>query len=149
MRKIIVLGFFLVFTSCISTKNTIQNIDDTAVLPKIVDGLFIITEIAPDSNYGYSEFYPVNLGFSKFENSNLLNVNRFFNGLTGPNGEKVTYKVIETCCPFPSKSNKMGAGTLDLYEVSFEGSTMTKKIYINTFEKGKIMCPKGFSIKKT
>ncbi len=148
MRKLIVLSFFVLFTSCISTKNTIQNIDDTSVLPKIVDGQFVLTETATDLKYGYSEFYPVNLGFSKFENSNNLNINRFFNAITGPNGEKVTYKLVETCCPFPTKNNKMGAGTLDLYEILLDGVPSSKKIYINTFEKGKIICPKGFSIKK-
>lgn len=148
MHKIVVLSFLVLFTSCISTKNTIQNIDDTAVLPKIVGAQFILTETATDSKYGYSEFYPVNLGFSKFENSNNLNINRFFSAITGPNGEKVTYKLLETCCPFPSKNNKMGAGTLDLYEIYFDGNLTDKKIYINTFEKGKVICPKGFSIKK-
>ena len=148
MRKIVVLSFLILFTSCVSTKNTIQNIDDTAQLPKIVEGQFILTENATDLKYGYSEFYPINIGFSKFENSNNLNINRFFNAITGPNGEKVTYKLLETCCPFPSKNNKMGAGTLDLYEIYFDGKTKKKKIYINTFEKGKVLCPKGFSIKK-
>jgi hypothetical protein len=42
----------------------------------------------------------------------------------------------------------MGAGTLDLYEVYFNGIVSDKKIYINTFEKGNVICPKGFSIKK-
>ncbi len=148
MRKLIVLSFFVLFTSCVSTKNTIQNIDNTAVLPQIIAGQFILTETATDLKYGYSEFYPVNLGFSKFENSNNLNVNRFFSAITGPNGEKVTYKLLETCCPFPSKNNKMGAGTLDLYEILLDGVSSGKKIYINTFEKGKVICPKGFSIKK-
>lgn len=148
MRKIIVLSFLVLFASCVSTKNTIQNIDDTAVLPKIIYGQFILTETANDSEYGYSEFYPINLGFSKFENSNNTNVNRFFNSITGPNGEKVTYRLLETCCPFPSKNNKMGAGTLDLYEIYLDEKASNKKIYINTFEKGKVMCPKGFSIKK-
>jgi hypothetical protein len=148
MRKLIILSFLVLLASCVSTKNTIQNIDDNAILPQIVEGQFILTETATDSKYGYSEFYPVNLGFSKYENSNNLNVNRFFNAITGPNGEKVTYKLIETCCPFPSKNNKMGAGTLDLYEVYFNGNVSDKKIYINTFEKGNVMCPKGFSIKK-
>ena len=148
MRKLIVLSFFVLFTSCISTKNTIQNIDDTSVLPKIVDGQFVLTETATDLKYGYSEFYPVNLGFSKFENSNNLNINRFFNAITGPNGEKVTYKLVETCCPFPTKNNKMGAGTLDLYEILLDDKPTDKKIYINTYEKGKVICPKGFSIKK-
>ncbi len=148
MRKIIILSFLVLFASCVSTKNTIQNIDDTAILPKIVAGKFVLTETANDSEYGYSEFYPINLGFSKFENSNNTNVNRFFNSITGPNGEKVTYRLLGTCCPFPSKNNKMGAGTLDLYEIYLDDKASNKKIYINTFEKGKVMCPKGFSIKK-
>ena len=148
MRKIFALSLLVLFASCISTKNTIQNIDDTAILPKIVYGQFVLTETSNDSEYGYSEFYPVNLGFSKFENSNNSNVNRFFNSITGPNGEKVTYRLLETCCPFASKNNKMGAGTLDLYEIYLNEKASNKKIYINTFEKGKVMCPKGFSIKK-
>jgi hypothetical protein len=148
MRKLIILSFLVVFTSCVSTKNTIQNIDDTAQLPKIVEGQFVLTETATDLKYGFSEFYPVNIGFSVYETSNNLNVNRFFNAITGPNGEKVTYQLLETCCPFPSKKNKMGAGTLDIYEIFLDGKTSNKKIYINTFEKGKVICPKGFSIKK-
>lgn len=150
MRKLINLSFILILcVSCVSTKNTIQNIDDTAVLPKIVAGQFELVETATDLQYGYSEFYPVNLGFSTYENSNNQNVNRFFNSFTGVNGEKVTYQLLETCCPFPSKRNKMGAGTLVLYEIYLDGKASNKKIYVNTFEKGKIMCPKGFIIKKS
>jgi hypothetical protein len=150
MKKIGILSLVLVFSiSCVSTKNTIQNIDDSAVLPKIVIGQFELAETATDMQYGYSEFYPINLGFSSYDNSNEQNVNRFFNSFIGLNGEKVTYKIIETCCPFPSKRNKMGAGTLVLYEIYLDGKPSNKKIYVNTFEKGKIMCPKGFLIKKT
>ena len=150
MRKFSLLSILLVLcVSCVSTKNTIQNIDDTAVLPKIIAGQFELAETATDMQYGFSEFYPINLGFSTYENSNNQNVNRFFNSFTGVNGEKVTYKLLETCCPFPSKRNKMGAGTLELYEIYLDGKPSNKKIYVNTFEKGKIMCPKGFLIKKT
>ncbi len=148
MRKLIVLSFFILLASCVSTKNTIQNIDNSALLPKIIAGQFVLTETATDLKYAYSEFYPINLGFSAYETSNNLNINRFFNSITGPNGEKVTYQLLETCCPFPSKNNKMGAGTLDIYEIYLDGKTSNKKFYINTFEKGKVMCPKGFSIKK-
>lgn len=150
MKKIGILTLILVFSlSCVSTKNTIQNIDDNAKSPKIISGHFELLETATDMQYGYSEFYPINLGFSAYENSNNLNVNRFFNSFTGTNGEKVSFKLLETCCPFPSKSYKMGAGTLELYEIYLNGKTSNKKIYINTFEKGKVMCPKGFLIKKT
>lgn len=149
MKKIGILTLILVFSlSCVSTQNTIQNIDDNAILPNIISGHFELVETATDLQYGYSEFYPINLGFSAYENSNNLNVNRFFNSFTGTNGEKVTYKLLETCCPFPSKSYKMGAGTLELYEIYLDGKPSNKKIYVNTFEKGKIMCPKGFLIKK-
>jgi hypothetical protein len=42
----------------------------------------------------------------------------------------------------------MGAGTLDIYQVTFEGSDKKRLLYINIYEKGKVLCPKGFSIKK-
>lgn len=43
----------------------------------------------------------------------------------------------------------MGAGTIGVYEVMLEGSSKKLTLYFNTFEKGKILCPKGFSIKKS
>ena len=64
MRKLSFLSILLVLcVSCVSTKNTIQNIDNTAVLPKIIFGQFELVETATDLQYGYSEFYPINLGF--------------------------------------------------------------------------------------
>ena len=42
----------------------------------------------------------------------------------------------------------MGAGTIGIYEVTFEGSNKKITLYFNIYEKGKILCPKGFSIKK-
>ena len=43
----------------------------------------------------------------------------------------------------------MGAGTIGIYEITFEGSDKKVTLYINIYEKGKILCPKGFSIKKS
>ena len=42
----------------------------------------------------------------------------------------------------------MGAGTIGIYEITFEGSNKKATLYINIYEKGKLLCPKGFSIKK-
>jgi hypothetical protein len=42
----------------------------------------------------------------------------------------------------------MGAGTIGVYEVFIAGTTKKITMYFNTFEKGKILCPKGFTIKK-
>ena len=43
--------------------------------------------------------------------------------------------------------NTMGAGTLSIYEYTFEGTNKKGLLYFNTLERGKILCPKGFQIK--
>ena len=77
-----------------------------------------------------------------------MNINYFFNSLEGEKGEKISYSKTDTCCPFPTQTNSMGAGTLVIYEVRFSNSNKKVSLYFNIFEKGKIVCPKGFAIKK-
>lgn len=134
-------------TSCISTKSTLQNIDNKAIKPVIINNQFILTDDAPDGKYGYDKNHPINLGFEN-EKYASKNIALFFNSLTGPKGEKITYDKVETCCPFPTKRNVMGVGTLDIYNVLIEGSNKPMVLYINIYEKSKVLCPKGFSIKK-
>ena len=134
-------------TSCVSTKSTLKNIDNTALRPLVKDKAYVITEYATDSKYVYYYDYPINIRIIN-EKQEDINIQYFFNGLSGPNGEKIVYKKINTCCPFPSKNSLMGAGTIGIYEVSFEGSSKTILLYFNIYEKGKILCPKGFAIKQ-
>ncbi len=138
----------LLLTSCVSTKSTIKNVDSTAIRPLIKDKAYLITEYASDEKFGYDQDYPINIGFIN-EKQEDINIQYFFNGLEGPNGEKINYKKVETCCPFPTKNSLMGAGTIGVYEITFEGSQKKITLYFNTFEKGKIVCPKGFKIKTT
>lgn len=144
--RFLALLFVFVLSGCVSTKSTIKNIDDSAKKPSIQNGAFVLTEYASDSKYGYDADYPINIGLI-LERQEESYVRYFFNALQGPKGETITYEKIDTCCPFPTKHNSMGAGTLSIYEVHFEGSSSTKKLYFNSYEKGKIVCPKGFSIK--
>lgn len=137
----------LLLTSCVSTQSTLKNVDNTAVRPAVKDKAYVITEYATDSKYGYDQDYPINIGLIN-EKQEDINIEYYFNGLQGPNGEKISYKKVDTCCPFPSKNSLMGAGTIGIYEVSFEGSAKKFTLYFNIFEKGKILCPKGFAIKK-
>ena len=137
----------LVLTSCVSTQSTLKNVDNSAIRPAIKDLAYVITEYATDNKYGYDQDYPINIGFIH-EKQEDINIQYYFNGLEGPNGEKISYKKVDTCCPFPSKNSLMGAGTIGIYEVSFEGSSKKITLYFNIFEKGKILCPKGFAIKK-
>jgi hypothetical protein len=148
MKKIALI-FILIFsiTSCISTKSTIQNINNDAIRPQIKGKQFVFTEYAKDSNYGIDSDYPINIGIISIHSEESF-VSYFFNGIEGKNGEKIEYKKIDTCCPFPTKHSNMGAGLLTMYEANLEGSTKKQTFYFNIYEKGNIVCPKGFSIKK-
>ena len=137
----------LLLTGCVSTQSTLKNVDNSAIRPAIKDLAYVITEYATDNKYGYDQDYPINIGFIH-EKQEDINIQYYFNGLEGPNGEKISYKKVDTCCPFPSKNSLMGAGTVGIYEVTFEGSNKKVMMYFNIFEKGKILCPKGFAIKK-
>ena len=103
MKNIAKLTFFLVlislFTSCVSTKSTLKNVDDSAPIPKLSkDNTFVLTEYSKDNKYGYDADYPVNVFYLNAKDENL-NAERFLNALAGPNGEKITFTKVESCCP--------------------------------------------------
>lgn len=140
--------FVIIAASCVSTRLTIKNIDDKApdlILSK--DNTFVITEYSKDKKYGYDKDYPVNI-FYKNTKNDTINQPRFLNALAGPNGEKITYKKLENCCPFPTKRTEMGAGMLDVYEITWPGQAKPVKLYLNIYEKGILMIPVGFTLKK-
>ncbi|TDP00354.1 2-dehydro-3-deoxyphosphooctonate aldolase [Flavobacterium sp. 245] len=144
--------FFLILiitaSSCMSTKSTLKNVDDNApdlILKK--DNTFAITLFSKDKKYGYHPDYPVNI-FYRNTKDETLNETRFLNALTGPNGEKITYKRLETCCPFPTKRSDMGAGFLNVYELTWEGQKKPVTLYLNVYEKGILMVPMGLGLKK-
>lgn len=148
MKKLLAIATVILLASCVSTKNTIKNIDDKALMPALnKDKNFVITEISTDSKYAYDQDYPVNIGFLPF-NVGELSAKRYLNALSGPNGEEITYTKTESCCPFPTKKDGLGAGLLDVYEVTWEGLAKPKVIYINLYEKGAVKAPEGFGIKK-
>jgi hypothetical protein len=147
MKYLMLTCLFVFFTSCVSTKSTLKNIDPTAKRPAFANEMYLLTEYATDNTYGFDPDYPVNIGFIH-ENQELINLTYYFNALEGPNGEKISFKKVDTCCPFPTKNTTMGAGTIGVYEVFIAGTTKKLTMYFNTFEKGKILCPKGLTIKK-
>ena len=113
---ITLLSLFIFTSSCISTRNTIKNIDNNIPGPALNEAYncFIVTKVARDKKYAYNENYPVNVGFTSLDDG-LNNQIRYLNALAGPNGEKITYKLIDTCCPFPTKRSDMGAGMIDIF----------------------------------
>lgn len=150
MKKIVSAFLLLtIFTSCISTKSTIRNIDDSIPGPALNGKLnsFIITKNATDKKYAYHQDYPVNVGFTSLEDG-FNNQTRFLNALAGPKGEKIKFELKDSCCPFPTKKSEMGAGTIDIFEITWEGQSKPILLYINKFEKGELMIPVGFTARK-
>jgi hypothetical protein len=149
MKKIaLYLILLFIITSCISTKSTIKNVDENAPIPKLIDNsTFVITEFSKDIKYGYEKDYPVNIFFGTTKKDNI-NQQRYLNALAGPNGEKITYNKLETCCPFPTKRNEMGVGLLDVYELKWIGQKSPVILYLNIYEKGILMVPFGLRLKK-
>ena len=149
MKKyFILLMLITIISSCVSTKSTLKNVDDNAPNLRLTsENTFVINQYSKDKKYGYDEDYPINI-FYKNSKEDFINQQRFLNALAGPNGEKITYKKIESCCPFPTKKSEMGAGFLDIYELTWEGQTAPIKLYLNIYEKGVLMVPVGLSLKK-
>lgn len=149
MKRItVIIALLICATSCVSTKSTLKNVDDNApdlVLSK--NNTFVIKEFSKDKKYGYNPDYPINIFFRNTKDETLNEV-RFLNALAGPNGEKITYTRLETCCPFPTKRSDMGAGFLNVYELKWEGQKKPVTLYLNIYEKGILMVPMGLSLKK-
>lgn len=145
---LVAILFAIVTSSCVSTKSTLKNVDDNAPIPIVsANNTFVLNEYSKDKKYGYDADYPINVFYKNTKDENL-NAERFLNALAGPNGEKITYSKVESCCPFPTKRTEIGAGFLDVYELKWEGQTEPAKLYLNIYEKGYLLVPIGLSIKK-
>lgn len=146
-RFLMLIGVVFLTFSCVSTKSTLKNVDETA--PNLVvnkQNAFVITEFATDEKYGYDKDYPINI-FYRTTTNDSINQQRYFNALTGPNGEKLFFEKVGVCCPFPSKNSASGAALLDIYEVKWVGQKMPITLYLNIHEKSPIMVPVGFGLK--
>lgn len=148
LRKVFyILILSLIMTSCISTKLTIKNIDNTAISPELIDNqTYRLVEKATNKKYGYDPDYPINLGFGLLHQREA-NQEKFLKALRGSNGEKITYSHHGNCCPFPTNTSELGSGMLDVYLISWEGNQKPLTLYLNIYEKGKILIPVGLTAK--
>jgi hypothetical protein len=108
------------------------------------DGNAVKRNAAPSADYGYSEKNPIKVGGI---NDGPKNERAYLNRLTGLNGEKVTYERKGSCCMFETANSPYGGGMLDKYEVTIEGSSEKKILYLNMYDEGKLYAPKGFILK--
>jgi hypothetical protein len=149
IKSIVLLLLILVGSvSCVSTKSTLKNVNNSAPIPKLTaSNTFVISQYSKDPKYGYNPDYPINV-FYKNAKDETINQQRYLSALTGPKGEKLFFKKMEVCCPFPTKNSEMGGGFLDIYEVTWVGQKSPIKLYLNIYEKGELMVPMGFELAK-
>jgi len=149
IKSIVLLLLLLVGSvSCVSTKSTLKNVNNSVPIPKLTaSNTFVITQYSKDPKYGYNPDYPINV-FYKNAKDETINQQRYLNALSGPKGEKLFFKKMEVCCPFPTKNIEMGGGFLDIYEVTWVGQKSPIKLYLNIYEKGELMVPMGFELAK-
>ena len=148
IKNLLFICLIIFNTACVSTKSTLMNVNENAPVPTLTkENTFIISEYSTDNRYGYDKDYPINI-FYRNTKDDMINQQRFLNALAGPNGEKLFFKKLETCCPFPTAKSEMGAGFLDVYEITWVGSKSPIKLYMNIYEKGVLMVPVGFTLKK-
>lgn len=145
-NNILFIALSILISSCVSTRSTLKNVDDSA--PDLVinnNNTFDIKLFSTDKKYGYDKDYPINIFYQTSKSD--INQERFLNALAGPKGEKITYTKLESCCPFPTKRSDMGAGFLDVYELKWEGQKKPIILYLNIYEKGILMVPFGLRLK--
>jgi len=105
---------------------------------------FLIEEFSTDPTYGYTQENPVMVGGAKISEG-PLNERRFLNALAGPNGEKISYYRIGSCCPFKTNNSEWN-GMLDKYNVSYSGLKKDIVIFINMYDSDTLKVPVGFTL---
>jgi len=137
----------LILSSCVSTQSTLKNVDNHAEIPKVsATNTFILTGYSKDKKYGFDKDYPINV-FYKNVAAAKENQERFLNALAGPKGEKISYTKTGICCPFPNTKSEMGVAYLEVYSITWKGQKKPIILYLNSYEKGVLMVPVGFTAK--
>ena len=108
-----------------------------------IDGNTTITfkEVSIPNNYGLTEDTAIKTGGGPKGERDYLDL------LCGPNGEKIKYKRLGSCCAFETPNSAFNnTGLLDIYEVTYEGLSEPVKVYLNMYDppNGEFFAPPGF-----
>lgn len=104
------------------------------------DGSMKLFEVSTDNKYGYESNSNTSIKVGKIGNEQA-----YLSALRGPNGEKVKFNRIGSCCKFESKSAIFGSGLLDKYEVKYKGLKEPVILYINGYDFETPKAPAGFT----
>ena len=149
MHKFFSIVCIVLLIGCASQKKTVSSRGDTRTKEvQLLDNYtYLLTEAAADKSYGFSESNPIDVGGSV--ESGAANQRRFLNALLGPNGEEIKYYRAGSCCPFKTPNAYINnIGLLDLYRISWDGSSDTLNLYLNLYDQGDLKIPVGLTARK-
>jgi len=125
-------------------KNTLESLPE-------VDSILILKGISKNPEYGYSPKHPIKLGVTS-EYTSATYPEKYLQSITGPQGQAIAYERIRSCCFFKTVNRDaayQNVGVLEVYQVTYEGLTTPKILYLNFFDEGIPLTPQGFLPKKT
>jgi hypothetical protein len=103
-----------------------------------------LTKHAESAEYGYSEKYPIAVGGGFPDGGHK--VYGYLNALAGPEGQKVHYTRIGTCCFFKAPDSPFdGNGLLEVYEVTYDGQSKPSRLYFNWYGPPDPLIPVGLT----
>ena len=129
MKKLPLILICMVLVGCTNGKRTNGDI------PRSTESVTM--------EYGYSPENPIRVGDGDATNG-PMNERIFLSSLRGPNGEKVSFNRLGSCCEFETPNGFLGGGLLDMYEVNYDGLAEPKILYLNMYDPGEIKPPRGF-----
>jgi len=125
----------------------IAAIISSAILTCLVSGCSSgvqLSGVSEDPTYGYNQENPIKVGGVK-EHQGPENERRYLEALRGPTGQKISYNRVGSCCPFDAPDGFLGGGMLDIYEVTYEGVKTPVRLYLNMYDRDRLLAPRGFS----
>jgi hypothetical protein len=146
MKHVLIISLFIIpFFSCRTSPKASFSTSNSAKIKQVLldDNTFKIEVYSQDKKYGYTKSNPIKVGGGS---EGPKNERRFLNALAGPNGERIHYVRLGSCCPFKTKNSEWG-GMLDMYEVTIEGSEEKVILYINMYDSDVLMVPVGFTLR--
>lgn len=144
--NILFIALFLMVVGCTSQQKSASASDRPIAAVKQTQPSedFVVEQLATDKSYGYSESNPVKVGGS---GGGPRRERFFLSQLAGPNGERIEYQRLGSCCPFSTPNGFMGTGMLDKYEVMIEGEITSRILFINMYDFEPPLVPHGFRVK--
>ena len=89
--------------------------------------------------YGFTPANPIHVG------GGPGGQRAFLEALTGPHGEPLAWRRLDSCCVFETPNGMMGLGLLDLYEVMYEGLERPVILYLDMYDSAPVTAPASCS----